>query len=936
MTPLYLFKRSLLFSVLIFAFALTSTAQVIKGKVTDAITKETLVGTTVTLKETGKSQVVQLDGYFTFKNLKPGAYTLSFHFVSYKNQEAKVTVTANHTTTLDVAMEPVAQELSTVSVTENGISTDKRARTLEQNSNQLVNVVSARNIELSPDITVANVIQRVSGVTVERSNSGEGRYPIIRGMDKRYINTLVNGIKISSPDNKSRFIPLDLFPAELLERLEVSKTLTPSMEGDAIGGTINLVMKDAPAKTLFQVNAAAGYNAIFAGRNFEQFDRSTISKLAPSEINGNSYAAVPTDFPNQNLHFSNKTNPINTNFGLTFGDRFLKDKKLGFIFSTSYQDNFTGNNSTYFLPAAQPNVNNIPNFTDLEARTYSTESRRIGLNNKFDYKFNSRNKISLINVFVRLDDYQTRKISDTIALNSLIDALSRSRWQYQSIYNSSLQGVHQVTDGLKVDWSLDYSEANNHVPDQAEFTHEYQIVASAGSADKLQGMSRIWAHNSDRDLSAYLNLTDNFKLLNRDFELKFGGLERNKTRNSYYNAYSLTPVLGATYTNIDAANFIFKNTGASLYVPDGNNYTFIENVGAGYLQGKWQLTDKLEALGGARIEYTKQNYNTQLADAVAAKNGVINYTDLLPSGTLNYKIKSNEDVKLSYYKALARPGFAELIPDGQPGEVYKEQGNPLFLNHTTADNIDLRYELFAKNADEILLGAFYKKINNPIEYALVTSGIANSTTSIASSTSATSSGTAAILTPVNNQAATNYGFEAVFTKYVGNFGVVANYTYTKSSTTTGKYYVYRSDAGIITVRSQNETTPLQGQSDHIGNFALIYRNQKVGLNVQGAFVYTGQRIAFVNPAYGLDYWQAPTAQLDFSVEKTLNSHFSIYGKANNLTNTPYVLELHQSYNAYLASPGSRPLALQTDANNVITVQKDNFKTSYLFGIRYKF
>src|SRR5476651_257593 len=326
MTPLYLFKRSLLFSVLIFAFALTSTAQVIKGKVTDAITKETLVGTTVTLKETGKSQVVQLDGYFTFKNLKPGAYTLSFHFVSYKNQEAKVTVTANHTTTLDVAMEPVAQELSTVSVTENGISTDKRARTLEQNSNQLVNVVSARNIELSPDITVANVIQRVSGVTVERSNSGEGRYPIIRGMDKRYINTLVNGIKISSPDNKSRFIPLDLFPAELLERLEVSKTLTPSMEGDAIGGTINLVMKDAPSTTLLQANFAAGYNSVFAGRSFEQFSTSTINKLAPTEIHGNSYSAVASDFPAGNLNFTNKANPININFGVTFGDRLGKNK----------------------------------------------------------------------------------------------------------------------------------------------------------------------------------------------------------------------------------------------------------------------------------------------------------------------------------------------------------------------------------------------------------------------------------------------------------------------------------------------------------------------------------------------------------------------------------------------------------------------------------
>jgi outer membrane receptor protein involved in Fe transport len=781
-------------------------------------------------------------------------------------------------------------------------------------------------------------MQRVSGVTIERSNSGEGRYPIIRGMEKRYINTLVNGIKIPSPDNKNRFIPLDLFPAELLERLEVSKTLTPSMEGDAIGGTINLVMKDAPSRMLLQVNAAAGYNTVFNGRSFQQFDRSTISKLAPSEINGNNYTALPSDFPSNNLNFSNKPNPINTNFGITYGDRFGKDKKLGFLVSGSYQDNFTGNNSTFYLPNAQPGINDIPQFIELQARYYSQESRRLGVNNKFDYKINGKNKISLINVFVRLDDYQTRLISDTIALNSLVDAQARSRWQYQSIYNSTLQGDHQLNDGLKVDWSLAYSTADNHIPDQAEFTHEYPITKTSTSSDNLQGMTRIWAHNSDKDYAAYLNITDKFKLLTRPFELKFGGVERNKTRDAYYNSYSLTPFLGSSsiqaYTDINNANYVFKGTGNSLFSPDGNDYTFKENVVAGYIQGKWQLTDKLEALGGLRIEYTKQNYDTQLPAGTAYKSGVINYTDFLPSAILKYALKENENLRLSYYRGLARPGFADLIPDGQQGEVFKERGNPAGLNHTTADNIDFRYELFPKNADEILIGAFYKKLQDPIEYSV----LGNGRLLVPSDpNSAVVSGvTTLTLVPQNAPSATNYGFEAVFTKYFGPFGVVANYTYTKSQITTDKLFSYRNDAGQITSRLQSETRPLQGQSDHIGNLALVYKNPKIGLDVQTAFVYTGSRIAIVNPYYGLDYWQAPTEQLDFSIEKKFAKKFSVYVKANNLTNTPYILELHQSYNNYLAAPGSRPLALQTDLDKKIIVQKDYFKTSYLIGLRYKF
>ena len=81
----------------------------------------------------------------------------------------------------------------------------------------------------SPDLTVAGILKRISGVTIEQDNAGNGQYVILRGMDKRYNYTLVNGIKIPSPDRENRYIPLDIFPSELLQRLEVFKTLTPSM-----------------------------------------------------------------------------------------------------------------------------------------------------------------------------------------------------------------------------------------------------------------------------------------------------------------------------------------------------------------------------------------------------------------------------------------------------------------------------------------------------------------------------------------------------------------------------------------------------------------------------------------------------------------------------------------------------------------------------------
>ena len=106
---------------------------------------------------------------------------------------------------------------------------------------------------------------------MDEGSAGEGKYAVLRGMDKRYNYSLVNGVKIASPDNKERYVPLDLFPSELMDRLEVTKSLTPDMEGDATGGVINMVMKDAPSSLQVKADAAIGYNSTYFGRKLAQW-----------------------------------------------------------------------------------------------------------------------------------------------------------------------------------------------------------------------------------------------------------------------------------------------------------------------------------------------------------------------------------------------------------------------------------------------------------------------------------------------------------------------------------------------------------------------------------------------------------------------------------------------------------------------------------------
>ena len=900
-------------------FTLNCFAGEIKGKVLDAGNGEPLVGATISLNN--KTQMVKLDGSYQFKNVSVGKFEIKVTYAGYKAYSKQATLnTASEIKIIDFNLESNTEALTSVTVSSNGKDNDKLVRRLEKIADPIINVLSSKNIQLLPDITVANALQRVSGVTIEKSSSGEARYPIIRGMEKRYINTLINGIKIPSPDNKNRFIPLDLFPSELLERLEVGKSLTPSMEGDAIGGTINLVMKDAPNQLFIQANTASGFNTSFPDQQYSKFDKSTMNILSPAQRNASGYVANLNDFPVAHLNYNNISNPVNSTIGLTAGNRFGKAKQFGFIVSGSFQNIYRGTTSNFFLPNSQPGLNNIPLFSDLQLRKYSVQSQRKGVNAKLDYKINSNNKISIFHTYVRLDDFTTRFIWDTVALNSVVDNSQRSQWIFQTINSTTLQGEHKLSVSDKLDWSVSNAIAKSNTPDQSSFTHQYAIVATSLTADKLQSMSRIWTSNTDKDISAYLNYTKNTSLFGRDIEFKAGGLYRDKNRDNYYISYGLKPLLGSTYNSINTAQFLFNPVSDGSPSLNGNNYTFEEKISAGYIQGKWNLTNNFELLGGVRVENTNQHYETLLTKDVQAKSGTIQYTDLLPSAQLKYVLTPNQNLRFTYYRAIARPGFSELIPDGTDGEFFKEVGDPINLKHTVADNLDLRYELYSKGSDQLFLGGFYKDIQNPIEISAVKPQNINSL----------------YLQPVNIGKATNYGFEAVATKFIGSFGISANYTFTNSSITNDSLILsYRNTAGQIVSKRVSETRPLQGQSNHVGNLSFIYKNPKIGFDFQTALVYTGERISFISPYAGLNYWQSPTTTIDISFEKKIGKHFSFYGKVNNLTDAPMELSLHQSYNNYIAASGSRVLALQTDVNNRIIIQKDYYRTTYLFGIRYK-
>ncbi|KIO76142.1 hypothetical protein TH53_16650 [Pedobacter lusitanus] len=937
--PYLFYKLLLLFVGLLFTTSLS--AQTLDVKVKDSRSEEPMMGASITLVQGKSTKVVStnLQGRFLFENIRSGSYQLWVNFVGYKRSEVfEGTLSSGQSRFIVIHLQDASIEMNETNIIgHSSKETDYSARGLEKNAGMIQNILSANTIQLLPDVTVVNALQRVSGVTIQRSSSGEGRYAIIRGMDQRYNTTLVNGIKIPSPDNQYRFVPMDIFPSEMLERLEVIKALTPNMEGDAIGGAMNLVMKSAPDGLIWNANVSGGFSTLFSkSRPFVHFDASP-GKNSPAAVNGNSYAATYTDFNNKMLSSQKElSSPFSSTAGLTIGDRFLK-RKLGVIVSASYQNIYRGSDSKQLTPNAQPSAipqPNSPQFSDSYDRTYSTQTQRLGIHNKIDYAIDQNNKLSLYNLYIHQNEFESRTGSDTLglginstALRKQITLAQRNTLTKQNIYNATLHGDHQLSDKLRFNWDGVYSVASRHMPDRTEFSYDanqslnnnLEITSEIDNNTKL---THHWENNTDKDIVIYGNVIFNHTIAGREVEFTAGGLYRHKNRKADYITYSLTGGKSTLFNgDFNTIPFAFNSAadGIGSNNPDlQNNYKVTEDDNAEYLQFRFNLIPKLQILGGVRVENTRMNYDTESPLTVTERSGNILYTDVLPSIHFKYALTDNQNLRASYFASISRPGFGELVPYKMDGEYYSQVGNPQ-LKHITADNADLRYELFPGGADQFLIGSFYKRIYNPIEYFVVRDGGPSSQ----------------VIKPQNDTgAATNFGFEALVTKFFGEIGFSLNYTYTHSRITTSKL-LYSNDPALgLQQTLVDQTRPLQGQANNVGNASVLFKSGRIGLDIQLAFVYTGERLAQVSPYYNLDFYQHAYNQLDFSFEKTLIKKLSFYGKINNITNAASKLYLKFPH-ASLDIKQQEFLGKQ-DISGQTLVQSNYYKTMFLGGFRYKF
>ena len=309
----------------------------------------------------------------------------------------------------------------------------RKAINMQKNNAGITNVISADQVGKFPDSNIGDALKRVNGINVQY-DMGEARFGQVRGTSADLASVTVNGNRLPSAEGETRNVQLDLIPADMVQSIEVSKVVTSDMDGDAIGGAINLVTKNTPYKRVFNATAGSGYNVV--------------------------------------------SNNALINLGLTYGDRFFNDK-WGIMVAASYQRAPGGADNTEF--EYDMDDNDSVYLDKAEIRQYYVTRERQSYSLATDYKFNANHKISFKGIYNRRSDWENRyritykKLNEQPSKQSIvlqtkggIGDNKNARLELQQTMDFTLDGEH--TFGIvKMDWAGTYSRATENRPNERYF-----------------------------------------------------------------------------------------------------------------------------------------------------------------------------------------------------------------------------------------------------------------------------------------------------------------------------------------------------------------------------------------------------------------------------------------------------------------------------------
>lgn len=711
----------------------------IAGRVVDAASGQPVTGARIVVGDSLASVLSDLDGRYRTSLLRPGRYRVTARRLGLQlKQYDSVTVTDGQTTLVNFAMTSAALALEAVVVSaqrSDRATSEAGLLSVQQRAASASDGISAEQIARAPDSDAGEAAVRVPGVSIV-----DNKYVVVRGLAERYSNTLLNGVEVASPEPTKKIVPMDIFPASLIDGIIVTKSGTPDKPGDFSGGSVEIRTKEFPESFVWQYSLSLGHNSLVTGRladlpswrvgDYLGFDAGG-RRQAPARPADLAADPTATERYEEGLRrtWAPPMRRVLPNIGLSAN--LGNQHQLGAQSAVGYLASLTYNTRNELQPnrlsqiLLDPNANPARGFVYRERRVtadwgaLANASLRLGTNHKVGWK----------NLYTRnAEEFYNTNDGFNIDLNGDFRG-----YQFAYITRDLLQTqvVGEHLGRLLVPWRFEWkgtlSRSTRDEPDNRQVPY---VRPPEDTAYFVGINSDFWfRYLKDRQRAAQGDLSVPLPWFgSRELTLKTGAAYRQKVRefDASLAALSLNlqgqvpPRLG---TLTPERLFQPENVGSFLLVTIpgaiAQPYAADDDLLSAYGMVDLPLFSWLRLVGGVRMEDWALDLFDGGRSRFASDTTLVPTTrrnrDLLWSANATIALSSRMNLRLAGFRSLARPDTRELSRDEYVDLVgtFGTVGNPA-LQRTLITNGDVRWEWYPNPGEVIALSGFYKYFESPI------------------------------------------------------------------------------------------------------------------------------------------------------------------------------------------------------------------------------
>lgn len=874
----------------------TGTGKIV-GRIIDAATGQGLPETQVSVVGPQLGALSGVDGRFTINAVPAGTVTLQVRRIGYASKTVTgILMDAGKTLEQDISLQGAAVSLAATTVTasvERGSVSN--ALDAQRTAAGVVNSVTAEQIAKSPDGNAAQAVQRVSGVTVQ-----DNKFVFVRGLGERYTTSSLNGARLPSPEPEKRTVPLDMFPAGLVQTITTIKTFTPDQQGDFAGALVDIKTREFPARRAATLNIGTGMEA----------GATSTGLLTPQRSGGEGFAMVNSgrDIPSliksagnliglnlsqgdKNLLISQFRNawtpsikngsPLLNGSASIGGNQPIFGHRLGYLISGTISSGTDLKSEQVRALADRGNVKGSTLEIDRFSGTTSQQSVLWGGLTNLSTMIGSSSRISFNGLYNRTADNTAREEAGIFSNDGTFAKITRMQYVERSVQSLQLSGDHQFGTRHRIEWAATSSGVRRYEPDKSEFIQvlEKDTPSSAGVYRWFSGGSggavRTFSELHERSGEGSAKYALSFGPAGMQNTVTVGGLYRTTNRTTDNRAFNISGHgLNNTIRELPAEQLFdgrYTQTGSALFdiapLSQGGAYDAHDTLTAGFAMAEIPLGSRFRLIGGARYESDRLRVN-----AVSTLGNPVNTTkrwnDVLPSLALNVRLSESQQLRLSGSRTLARPEYRELSPiigrDVVGGDDVQGNEN---LERTNVTNMDLRWEWYPRAGEIVSVGVFTKNFVNPIERVYRASSSARQ------------------IVYVNGDKAEDYGVELELRKGLdflsGSLSPLAVFS---------NLTVMHSQVHLNATTGTSQTNlnrAMVGQAPYVLNAGLTYSSGSGNTTATLLFNKVGERIDVAGESPLPDVVLQSRNVLDFSVRVGISGAITLRADLRNLLDAPY-------------------------------------------------